>query len=261
MFTVSKYPHGTFSWADANSTDVDKARPFYTELMGWTVEEVPMGGGLMYSFLKKDGHNAAAISPMLPNMEGVPSHWSTYVTVDEIESLPDKVVAAGGTVIAPPFDVFDNGRMMVVQDPSGATISFWLPKASIGAYIVNTPGAMVWNELATRDVERAQAFFSEVLGWTFEAGEFPAYHYIHNRGRLNGGIIQMDEEWGDMPPHWQVYFAVEDIDQIVKRVPELGGQIISGPDDSSVGRFAVIADPSGAMFSAIQMQETTPWQE
>ncbi len=263
MYTVTKYPHGTFSWADCASTDVDRARPFYTELLGWTVEEVPMGNDQMYSFLKKDGHTAAAISPMQPEMQsqGVPSHWNTYVTVDNVDSLPEKVTAAGGTVIAPPFDVFDNGRMMVIQDPTGATISFWQPKTHIGAYIVNTPGAMVWNELATRDAEKAKAFFAEVLGWTFEQGEVPFYHYIHNRGRMNGGILQMDAQWGDMPPHWQVYFAVSDIDAVAGRVPALGGKILSGIDDTSAGRFAVISDPTGAMFAAIQMKQTMPWQE
>ncbi|MDX1993729.1 MAG: VOC family protein [bacterium] len=261
MYIVTKYPHGTFSWADCASTDVDKARPFYTELMGWTFDEVPMGNDQMYSFLKKDGQTAAAISPMGPGMEQMPSHWNTYVTVDDLDSLPEKVTAAGGTVIAPPFDVFDTGRMMVVQDPTGAMINFWLPKTHIGASIVNAPGAMVWNEMATRDAAKAQAFFGDVLGWTFEPGEDASYHYIRNNGRMNGGMIEMNEMWGNMPSHWQVYFAVGDIDEVARRVPELGGKILSGVDESSVGRFAVIADPAGAMFAVIQMNQTTPWEE
>ncbi len=262
-FTVTKYPHGTFCWADCTSTNVDAARPFYTALFGWTVEEVPMGNDQMYSFLKQAGHTATAIAPMLPEMQaqGIPSHWNTYVTVDDVDSLPDKVTAAGGTVIVPPFDVFDNGRMMAVQDPTGAMINFWQPKNHIGAYIVNAPGAMVWNEIATRDTERAKTFFGDVLGWTFQQGQVPFYTYIHNNGRLNGGILQMDEMWGDMPPHWQVYFAVADVDDVARRAQELGGKILSGPDDSSAGRFVVIADPAGAMFSAIQMARVMPWEE
>ncbi len=261
MFTVTKYPHGTFSWADCSSSDVAKARPFYTELMGWTVEDVPMGNDLMYSFLKKDGHTAAAISPMPPGMTDQPSVWNTYVTVDDIDSLVDKVTAAGGTVIAPPFDVFDSGRMMTVQDPTGAFINFWLPKTHIGAYIVNTHGAMVWNEMATRDAGAAKAFFGAVLGWTFEQGEDSFYTYIHNKGRLNGGMVEMNELWGDIPPHWQVYFSVADIDDVIQRAKELGGTILSGPDATSVGRFAVIADPAGAMFAAIQLNQIQPWEE
>jgi hypothetical protein len=261
MYTVTKYPHGTFSWADCNSTDVDKARPFYTELMGWTVEEVPMGNDQMYSFLKKDGHTAAAIAPNGPGMEAMPSRWNTYVTVDDVDSMPAKVTAAGGVVMAAPFDVFDNGRMMVVQDPAGAVISFWQPKTHIGAYIVNTPGAMVWNEMASRDADKAKAFYSAVLGWTFTPGEQPFYSYIFNNGRLNGGVLQMNELWGDMPSHWQVYFAVADIDEVARRVPQLGGQVIGEVVDTSPGRFAVISDPTGAFFSAIQMKQLTPWQE
>lgn len=261
MFTVTKYPHGTFSWADCNTNDVDKARPFYTALMGWTVEELPMGEGLMYSFLKLDGQTATAISPMFPGADGVPSHWNTYVSVDDVDAMVEKVEAAGGTVLAPPMDIFENGRMMPIQDPTGAHIGLWQPKAHIGAYVVNKPGAMVWNELATRDVPKAKAFYESVLGWNIEQGPWPFYFYIRNNGRMIGGIIAMDEQWGDIPPHWQVYFAVADIEAIAKRVPELGGQILSGIDESSVGRFAVISDPSGAMFATIQMKELTPWVE
>lgn len=222
-----------------------------------------MGDGLMYSFLKRDGHTAAAISPLLPEMQaqGVPSMWNSYVTVDAIAALPEKVTAAGGVVIAPPFDVFDNGRMMSVQDPTGAMIHFWQPKTHIGASIVNTPGALVWNELATRDAARAKAFFSAVLGWTFTQEDEPFYHYIHNQGRMNGGMVEMNEQWGDMPPHWLAYFAVSDIDEVARRVPELGGTILSGVDSTVVGRFAVISDPAGATFAAIQMNQLTPWEE
>jgi hypothetical protein len=198
---------------------------------------------------------------MPDQMQGTPSHWNTYVTVDDLSPLPEKVTAAGGTVIAPPFDVLGSGDMMTVQDPTGAFINFWQPKTHIGAGIVNTHGAMVWNELATRDASAAKAFFGDVLGWTFEPGEDTFYTYIHNRGRLNGGIIEMNEMWGDMPPHWQVYFSVADIDDIAKRTTELGGRILSGVDSTSVGRFAVIADPSGAMFAAIQLNQIAPWQE
>jgi uncharacterized protein len=262
MYTVTKYPHGTFSWADNSSTNVEKARPFYTELMGWTVEETPMGHGLMYSFLKLDGHTAAAISPMLPDMEaqGMPSMWSTYITVDDIHAMVEKVTAAGGTVIAPPFQVFDSGWMMTVQDPAGAIINFWQPLSHIGAYIVNTPGAMVWNEMATRDVEKAEAFFAQVLGWTFDTSE-PGYHYIHNNGRLNGGIVRMDENWGEIPPHWQVSFSVSDVDAVVEKAKALGGTIISGIDTTDVGRFAIINDPAGAMFAVIQLNQIDEWSE
>jgi predicted enzyme related to lactoylglutathione lyase len=220
-----------------------------------------MGNNLYYSFLKKDGHTVTAASPMFPGSEGIPSHWNSYINVDDVDALPDRVTAAGGKVIAPPFDVFDAGRMMAVQDPTGAMVNFWTARNHIGAYMVNAPGAMVWNEMATRDMAAAQAFFGSVLGWTFEEGDMPFYHYIRNGGRLNGGMVQMDENWGEIPPHWQVYFAVADIDAVAKRVPELGGQILSGVDESPVGRFAIIAEPTGAMFAVIQLKQTTPWLE
>ena len=140
---------------------------------------------------------------------------------------------------------------MVIQDPTGAALNLWQPYNNIGAKIVNTVGAMCWNELCTNDTEAAKTFYSAVLGWEFYGDE----HYIHisNRGRNNGGMIQLE----NVPPCWMVYFHVPDIDAGIKRVTELGGAItVPKHEIPDGGWWSVVADPAGAHFYIMQPSES-----
>lgn len=259
MFTVTKYPHGTFSWVECSSTDPENGREFYAKLMGWTTELIPIGGGEVYTMFRQDGHDVAGMGRAQP---GMPSAWDNYINVENVDALVDKVTALGGTVIVPPMDALDSGRMMVVQDPTGAFISFWQAKNHIGSGLVNVPGAFTWNELATRDVDKAKAFYGELVGWRFEDGGQLGYSYIYNNDRMNGGIIEMDASWGDLPSHWMAYFAVSDIEASVKKVQELGGKIsVEISENPETGRFSVIHDPQGAILTIIESKMPQPWTE
>lgn len=263
MYTVTKFPHGTFSWADLISTDQAKTRDFYVGLMGWETEDTPMGEGQVYTFFQVDGHNVGAVGPMPQAMrdQGVPSFWMNYITVDDVDALVDKVTEYGGKIVSGPFDVFDNGRMLNLQDPSGATVALWQAKKSIGAGMVNGPGAMCWNELNTRDPQAAQDFFGKLLGWTFQKDPNMDYYYIHNKGRINGGILRMNDEWAGIPPSWMTYYTVKDVDATVAKVAGLGGKLGTDIIDSLAGRMAVIIDPTGGVFSVIQAKTIDPWLE
>ena len=262
MFTVEKYPHGTFSWADLASTDARQSKSFYTALMGWDTDDIPIGNGAVYTMLKYDGATVAGLSQMQPDMaaNGIPSHWNNYVTVDDVDTLATQVSELGGTVIAPPMDVFENGRMMVLQDPGGAMLSLWQPRNHIGAKLVNTPGAMSWNQLSTRDVEKVSEFYSNLLGWQINKDEQQNYYYILNKGRMNGGVMPMDENFGEMPSAWATYFSVADIDATAAKAQDLGGTLIMPVMDAGGnGRLAVIADPTGAVCTFIQLPKPDVW--
>lgn len=263
MFKVTKYPHGTFSWADCNSTNQDAAKQFYADVMGWQVDDVPMGGGQVYTMFKMDGESVAGLGPMQPDVQamGIPSHWNSYVNVEDVDSITAKAKELGATVLMEPLDVFENGRMSLIQDPTGAQLGLWQPKEHKGAGLVNTPGAMTWNELATRDVAKAQDFFSKLFGWEIEKDPNMDYYYIKNNGRMNAGMIPMNVEWGDMQPHWMTYFSVADIDQSVEKVKGMGGSVPMEIMSGSVGRFTVIADPAGAHSTLIQLTNPQPWEE
>jgi predicted enzyme related to lactoylglutathione lyase len=93
------------------------------KLFGWQIDvnPDPMYGG--YALAKVDGVDAAGIGPT--QSPDQPSMWSIYIGTDDVDRLAEKVTAAGGVVIAPPFDVGDQGRMAVFMDPTGAQISAW----------------------------------------------------------------------------------------------------------------------------------------
>lgn len=266
MYTVSKYPQGAFSWADNNSTDPEAAKAFYQGLLGWDKDEIPMDPvmpGATYTMFKQDGAYTVGLAGMMPDMRqmGLPSHWNNYVTVDDVDAMADIVTGNGGTILYGPGDVFESGRMMQIQDPTGAALGLWQAKNHIGSGIVNTVGAMCWNELLTRDTEAAQAFYGALFGWEFCADE-SGYIRILNRGRNNGAMMQIDEMMGDMPSVWQPYFTVADIDASVSQAGELGGNIIIPKTEApGAGHFAYMSDPAGAHFYIIQLTQAEPWEE
>jgi uncharacterized protein len=233
---------GTFSWAELATSDSDAAKAFYTQLFGWDYDDRPIPDDGVYSMALKDGKVAASVF----SAAGQPPHWNCYVTVESAEDAAKKAEAAGGTVVAGPFDVMDAGRMAVFTDPTGATLSVWEPGSSIGAEIVNTPGSMTWNDLITADVERAVAFYEQVFGWTAEAiPDAGGYRIIKNGERSNGGMMPRD----DSPPAWLPYFGHEDVRGLHGGIGELGGQALTDVMQMPQGSVAVFADPQGAMFA------------
>jgi predicted enzyme related to lactoylglutathione lyase len=147
------YAPGVFCWADLGTTDAAAAKAFYTGLLGWEAEDLAAGDDGVYTMFRRDGRDVAALYEMGAEERGeLPPHWSSYVSVDDVEAVAARARELGATVVAEPFDVTDSGRMAVVRDPGGAIVHLWQAGRHIGAGCVNEPGCMVWNELATPDV-------------------------------------------------------------------------------------------------------------
>ena len=243
----TSYTPGTFSWVDLNTDDPDGAKAFYGALFGWDYEDIPIGEGASYSMAKIDGHSVAALGPL--QGEGMPPRWNCYVTVADADASAARAKELGATLLAEPFDVFEAGRMAAFADPQGAVLSIWQAKENIGAGLVNVPGALNWNDLVTPDIEASAAFYSALFGWEINQveGSDGQYWSIANDGRLNGGMAPV------IPgghPAWNLYFACEDCDATVARAGELGGGTVMGPMDVPNGtRFAILRDPSNAVFS------------
>jgi predicted enzyme related to lactoylglutathione lyase len=155
------------------------------------------------------------------------------------------------------MDVMDAGRMAVFADPLGAVFSVWQANAHIGAYIVNEPNSYSWSELVTTDVTKAKDFYGAVFGWDSEThgeGGPGAYTEWKVSGRSVGGMMQKPPMMpAEIPPFWGVYFSVEDANDAVARVTELGGSLVMGPATVEPGRFAVVQDPQGTTFNIITL--------
>lgn len=113
-----------------------------------------------------------------------------------------------------------------------------------------------WNELTTRDAAACKKFYSAVFGWTAHDQPFESTTYtIFKKGEQQvAGMLQMTAEWGDAKSHWMPYIAVDDCDAVAKKIAANGGKVCVPPTDISVGRFAVVEDPSGGFFSIICMK-------
>jgi predicted enzyme related to lactoylglutathione lyase len=247
----TKYTPGTFSWVDLNTSDQNGAKTFYGGLFGWQADDRPVGDGIVYSMQQLNGKSVAAISPQMQDQreQGVPPMWNSYITVESADDTASKASELGADVHAPPFDVMDVGRMAVIQDPQGAFFMIREPRATIGAELVNVPGAFCWNELYTSDIDGAKSFYGGLFGWEwneFEQSPDP-YFVIMNEGRGNGGVRELAQP--GVPPHWLVYFAVDDVDSGLSKAGELGGETLLGNTDIGIARIAIVKDPQGAAFA------------
>jgi predicted enzyme related to lactoylglutathione lyase len=248
----TKYTPGTFSWTDLTTPDQDAAKAFYCELFGWEADDQPVGDGVYYSMMKLGGKDVAAISPQPQQQRdaGAPPAWNSYVTVESADETLARAQQLGASIHAPAFDVFDAGRMGVVQDPQGAFFLAWEPRSHIGASLVNAPGALSWNELASPDLDASAAFYGELLGWTTEpfVGSPTPYLIIKSSGgQTNGGMRPVT---APERPGWLVYFGIDDADAGLAKAGELGATTLMDPADIGTGaRIAIAQDPQGAVFA------------
>ena len=250
----TRYESGTFSWADLSTTDQDAAKKFYAGLFGWEYDDRPIGGGAVYTMCLLGGREVAAITGQSDQEreQRVPPHWNSYITVHDADERAPRVTGLNGNLISPPFDVLEAGRMALVADPTGAVFAMWDPRESIGAALVNAPGALSWNELGTTDVETAKQFYADLFGWTYQeldTGGPLAYWVIMNGGRSNGGIRALAPPEQGLPPFWFPYFGAESCDDRGAQAATLGGKVLMPTTPLPQGAFNVIADPQGAVFA------------
>ena len=253
---MDRYEHGVPSWIDVGSPDVDQAAAFYSDAvrMGRPVRAAREAGGYRIAFL--DDRTVAGLGPQ---QNPGPPVWTTYVNVTNADEVVALVKDNGGMVFVEPMDVMDAGRMAIFADPVGAVIGVWQPGRHTGAQLVNQPGTYCWSELVTTDTDTSAKFYSAVFGWGAEGAGPPGGPVMYTEwkvgGRSVGGMMaKPDTMPAEIPPYWGVYFAVEDTDASVAKITELGGTVMMGPADIEPGRFAVVADPTGAMFSILKLK-------
>ena len=258
MPEVTSHAPGNFCWIELATSDPDGAKKFYSGVFGWESEDTPAGPDMVYTMLRIRGLEVGAMYKLGDEeaKQGIPPHWNSYVAVASADEAAKKAASLGGTVVMDAFDVMEHGRMAVILDPQGAAFCVWQAKAHSGVKLAGETGTFGWDELWTTDRKKASEFYTGLFGWGAKEGDMGGGIYTEwqNAGQSIGGMMEISPEMGPVPPNWLPYFLVDDCDASAGKASSLGGKAFVPPTDiPTVGRFAVLADPQGAMFAIIKL--------
>ncbi|QBS40592.1 VOC family protein [Nocardia sp. CS682] len=249
-------------WVDLYSSDLDRSITFYRELFGWTAERAGAEFGGYVTF-RKDGRAVAGAMGRMDGDVDSPELWTIYLASPDVEATVEKAVAQGASVALAPMPVGEVGRMAVIGDVGGASIGIWQAGQFAGfetQALVNDgkwrdhAGAPSWFELHTRAYDASLDFYRTVFDWQdpFTISDAPEFRYttIHSESPMLGGVMDAAAFLPEgVPASWTVYFGADDVDKAAARVVELGGTVLSAPQDTPYGRMASVADVTGARFS------------
>jgi predicted enzyme related to lactoylglutathione lyase len=256
-------PRGKFLWYELMTTDVDAAKAFYTEVVGWRVQNWE-GAGEPYSMWMAGevGVGGMMTLPEQAKQMGAPPHWIAYVGTPNVDATVAQVKKLGGKVYVEPMDIPKVGRFATIADPQGAVIAAFqpAPPSDPNAQMPQAtgPGAMMWHELMTSDPAAAWGFYEALFGWAkteaMDMGPMGTYQMFGLPGEKasQGGIMNVPAEAAKMgvPPHWLYYTTVADLSGSLARVSKLGGKVTNGPTEIPGGdHIAGCLDPQGAAFA------------
>lgn len=246
-------PHGSFIWYELLATDPDAAADFYGKVIGWKTRSAGQGG-MDYRLFSIDGEDVGGLMKRDANMP--PPLWLGYIGVDDVDAAAEQIKAAGGAIHIPPTDIPNVGRFAFVNDPQG--VMFYVMRGAMDqpstAFAGMSAGHCRWNELVTTDQNAALDFYTGQFGWekgdAMPMGPAGDYRFINHHGEMIGAVMnRMDSS---LPPTWNYYFGVADIDKAVEAIRANGGTVTFGPQEIPGGEYAVNAiDPQGAAFGIV----------
>lgn len=241
-------------WYELMTTDIKAAETFYRNVVGWT--SAPFEGSPQpYPMFNRTGEVPVGGLMARPDGMNAPPFWAMYVGVPALEEAAAHITRLGGEELSPVIDVPTVGRMQMMKDPQGAAFYIYEPAMTdFPPEAAPEIGEASWHELMTTDAPAAMTFYREVFGWqpgdAMDMGEMGMYQMFNRPHGMIGGMMNKPPEMAEVPPNWQIYFRVADIDAAVERIKANGGQILNGPMEVPGGDWIVNAmDPQGAAFS------------
>ena len=247
-FVDTNQPNGTPTWIDLAIPDLDRAMAFYGAVFGWEFQVGPPET-MRYTQCLLDGRRVAGLAEN-PDQDATVFWWNVYLAADDCDATAKRITDAGGSLVQPPMDVMDQGRVAIAKDPVGAQFGLWQGRAFVGCQLVNEPGALVRNDLVTHDPEAARAFYPAVFDYTLDRNEdLPDFDFTFLRrpdGHEIGGIFANPDTSSSA---WTTTFEVADTDAAVARATAAGGTVTRPAEDFVYGRVATLNDPFGAEFS------------
>ncbi len=248
--------HGTPIWYELMSKDPLAARRFYSEVVGWQIdEELPAGSTMDYRMISAGDGLIGGVFKLTDDMcqKGASPCWMMYIGVDDVDACVGEITSAGAAVLMPAFDIPGVGRIAMVADPQGA--AFYVMRGTSDANSTacdpERSGHGAWHELHAVDGTKAAEFYTAKFGWGqsrgVDMGPMGIYQLFSVEGRDLGGFMT---DAGFPRPAWLVYFRVDGIERAAARIHQAGGQVIQGPMEVPGGGWIVNGlDPEGAMFA------------
>ena len=248
--------HGRFVWYELMTTDMEAAKAFYAEVVGWGTRDASMPG-MAYTLFTVGGVSISGLMGLSEEARksGLRPSWLGYVGVNDVDATADRIKELGGAVHVPPTDIPNISRFSVAVDPQMATIALfkWLKGGQEQPPALDAPGGVGWHELIAADWEKAFAFYRELFGWQKAQADTSAmgpYQLFSAGGETIGGMFTKPAT--EPVPFWLYYFNVGDIDMAMRRVRAGRGEIVHGPIEVRGGRWmAQCTDPQGAIFALV----------
>ena len=254
---------GTFAWIVLSTSDPAGAAAFYKRSFGWQDVETPVT-----TVMVKAGIPVAAVMDYRKNdhIQREPVNWLPFVRVENLDKAIARIRELGGSLIVPTQNV-SIGKGAAVRGVAGEAIGLWETPISKGDEpVLMDPTVCGWFELVTRDPEKAAAFYRAAFGWRI--ADEGGYTFIGNDSGQFGGLVKLAGDWEDhaflaaigrargekmsVPPHWMVFFTVDDCEAFTDEAEELGAQVTGRPEAlHTLGTFAVLRDPQGVYFSVL----------
>ena len=260
MVEVKAYAPGTFCWVDLATSNLAAAKSFYRSLLEWNVQDLAGAQLGAYTMARKLERKVAGLYQQAPEhvAQGEPPRWISHIAVASAEVTVRRARHLGSKLLIAPFSVLDLGRAALMRDPTGAVFALWEPRAHPGAELIAEPGALAWNELLTKDIDRAGRFYSRLFDWDARIERAGSYsHTLFVReGQSIAGMRELPASESASPdePEWRVYFCVSDCDDCLARGRALGATTWTSPIEApTLGRFGSLRDPQGAAFSVLRL--------
>lgn len=251
---------GRFVWYELATTDTGVAKSFYASVLGWGAGEASTPGSV-YSLFTSGNAPVAGLMRMPEGaiQSGAAPRWIGYIAVDDVDAITSRVRPLGGLVLVPPTDVPGVSRFSIIADPQDATLALIKGQGSGGEKPesdkpekLGAPGRVGWYDLLATDLDKAFAFYHDLLGWQkteTDVSELGTYQQFSTGLAAAGGMFTRPDLTSSV---WLFYFNVVDIEAAAKRVVAGGGQVHYGPVAVPGGaRMAHCSDPQGALFALI----------
>jgi predicted enzyme related to lactoylglutathione lyase len=244
---------GKFVWADLVTDDTAAAREFYSGLFGWTFHDL---GGYLVAANEERPLGGMFQRPRPADRPQAKPRWFGYISVANVEKTRQKVVKAGGQVLASPRKLRGRGEQAIFADAEGAL--FGIIKSSSGdpPDFEADPGDWIWIQLLSRDTKKASEFYGAVCGYDVTvnpANERLSDYVLVSEGYARATIRAIPSSNQDLRPTWLPFVRVKNLPESVGLAKQLGGQVLLEPrPDLFEGRVAVLADPTGAAIGVLE---------